>query len=819
MNTPSITSLSLDEANFSETLENHLKRELGTTAKRATHQDWWQALALTLRDQNLDRLQETGLDEQSGQRQVCYLSMEFLMGRLLGDTLMNLGLYDLASAHLESHGVAIADVLEQERDMSLGNGGLGRLAACFMDSLANQKMPATGYGINYRYGLFRQTFKDGHQQEQPDIWRETGSPWETCRPSETVQIGLLGHVTTDGDGNADWHPGKTLTGIPWDVPVPSCTGQFVNRLRLWESRVGCPVTLEQYHQGNYLEASRNLVEGDSICGVLYPEDSTQQGKDLRLVQQYFFSACSLKDIIRQHKQRGLPLADLARHYALQLNDTHPAIAVPELMRLLVDEEGMAWDQAWNITQATCHYTNHTLLPEALEKWSASMLGRLLPRHLQIIERINHVFLNGKAREKWDDNDDNDHVEAIEKVSIFEELDNGDRMIRMANLSVVGSHRVNGVAALHTRLLKTQLFPEFNALYPEKLVNVTNGVTPRRWLAHCNPRLASLLDSAIGKAWRTDLGQLEALTKHTRSKDFLARFANVKHANKQHLAQVIEKECNIKVNPEALFDVQIKRLHEYKRQQLNLLHIISLYQQILDNPDARRTPRVFIFSAKAAPGYQLAKQIILAINKVAEVVNHDPRIGDRLKVVFLPDYRVSLAEQIIPAADVSEQISTAGYEASGTGNMKLGLNGALTVGTLDGANVEIAEAVGLENIFIFGNTVEEVIALEQEGYQPHHYYENNPVIKRAINALMDGTFCPENPGLLKPLAEYLIHRDTFMALADFESYCTAQQQVSEAYRHPRSWWQMAALNTAGLGRFSSDRSITDYARSVWATDNG
>ncbi len=795
---------------FAIALEKHLRRELGTTPKRATARDWWQALSLTLRDINLDQLQQSSLDESQQDRHVCYLSMEFLMGRLLGDALMNLGLYETAATLLQSHGVRISDVLDQERDMSLGNGGLGRLAACFMDSLANRNIPATGYGINYRYGLFRQVFVDGYQKEKPDVWREFGSPWETCRPSETVEIGLFGHMEMDHDGNNRWIPGKKLFGVPWDITIPSFGGQYVNRLRLWESLVGAyPIDLDKYNQGEYLEACRNLVDGDTISGVLYPEDSTPQGKDLRLIQQYFFTACSLKDIIRQHKQRGLPMGSLAKHYALQLNDTHPAIAIPELMRLLMDEEGMVWNQAWAITQEMCHYTNHTLLPEALEKWSASLLGRILPRHLQIIEMINYVFLNGEAKEQWGDN-----LEIIQKVSIFEELDNGDRMIRMANLSVIGSRRVNGVAALHSGLVKANLFPEFDALYPGKLVNVTNGVTPRRWLAHCNPGLARLLDRNIGTDWRTDLDQLEKLMPLAESPDFLDAFANVRFKNKERLARLIEKECKVTVNPNALFDVQIKRLHEYKRQQLNLLHIISLYHEMLDKPDADHTPRVFVFSAKAAPGYVLAKQIILAINKIAQVINNDRRLDDRLKVVFLPDYRVSLAEQIIPAADLSEQISTAGFEASGTGNMKLGLNGALTIGTLDGANVEIAEAVGDDNIFIFGKTVDEIAALQQQGYNPYHYYESNPVLKRAIDSLMNGSFCQHKPDLLKPVAEDLMHRDQFMALADFESYREAQQKVSETFRKPRLWWRKAVLNTARLGRFSSDRSIGDYAEKVW-----
>ena len=801
---------SIDKNTFTEELKKHLRRDLGTTPNRATSRDWWQALSLTLRNFNLDKLQKTSQNENQQERQVCYLSMEFLMGRLQGDALMNLGLYETAQTLLKSYDVDLADVLDQERDMSLGNGGLGRLAACFMDSLANQNIPATGYGINYRYGLFRQVFVDGYQKEKPDVWREFGSPWETCRPSETVEISLFGHMEFDDDGNNRWIPGKKLFGVPWDITIPSFGGEYVNRLRLWESLVGpYPIDLDKYNQGEYLEASRNLVDGDTISGVLYPEDSTSQGKDLRLIQQYFFTACSLKDIIRQHKQRGLPISSLAKYYSLQLNDTHPAIAIPELMRLLMDEEDVSWSNAWTITRDMCHYTNHTLLPEALEKWSASLLGRILPRHLQIIEIINHNFLDSEAKKQWGDN-----IEIIKKVSIFESCELGDRMIRMANLSVIGSRRVNGVAALHSSLVKSNLFPEFDELYPGKLVNVTNGVTPRRWLAHCNPRLAELIDNNIGREWRTNLNHLEALTPLADSEDFQDAFADLRYKNKEHLAKLIEQECKVIVNPSALFDVQIKRLHEYKRQQLNLLHIISLYHEMLDKPDAEHTPRVFIFGAKSAPGYVLAKQIILAINKVADVINNDARLNDNLKVVFLPDYRVSLAEQIIPAADLSEQISTAGFEASGTGNMKLGLNGALTIGTLDGANVEIAEAVGEENIFIFGKTVDEVAAMQQQGYNPFSYYENDSTLKRAIDSLMDGSFCKNTPDLLRPVAEDLMYRDHFMALADFNSYCETQRKVSETFRQKRVWWHKAVLNTARLGRFSSDRSIADYAEKVW-----
>ena len=804
----------LSKQQFAQDLEQHLRRGLGTTPAKATARDWWQALSLTMRDQGLDQLVDSGQSDKNDQRQVCYLSMEFLMGRLLGDALMNLGVYDNAAEILNTYNTKLADVLEIERDMSLGNGGLGRLAACYMDSLSNKEIPATGYGINYRYGLFRQEFEDGYQREFPDVWREFGSPWETCRPSETVEIGLYGHVEMSNDGNNRWYPAKKLTGVPWDIPVPSFGGKFVNRLRLWESSIeDFPINLDKYNRGDYLEACRNLVEGDTISGVLYPEDSTPQGKDLRLIQQYFFVACSLHDIIRQHKQRELPLSELPKHYALQLNDTHPAIAIPELMRLLMDDEGMVWNEAWAITRQMCHYTNHTLLPEALEKWSASLLGNILPRHLQIIEMINYHFLTGEVKTHFGDNPN-----LIKKLSIFEELDNGDRIIRMANLSVVGSRRVNGVAALHSDLVKANLFPEFHEMYPDKLVNVTNGVTPRRWLAHCNPGLARLLDENIGTEWRTDLDQLEKLEPLSDSPEFLQVFAAIRHQNKERLTQIIREETGIIVSPNALFDVQVKRLHEYKRQQLNLLHIISLYHEMLLNPDQRFTPRVFIFGAKAAPGYVLAKKIILAINKVAQTINNDRRLNDRLKVVFLPDYRVSLAEKIIPAADISEQISTAGYEASGTGNMKLGLNGALTIGTMDGANVEIAEAVGQENCFIFGKNVDEIAALRKEGYNPRKYYESNPVLKRAIDSLMDGSFCPHIPDLLKPVAEDLIHNDHFMALADFDSYCEAQKKVSEEYRKPSLWWRKAVLNTARLGRFSSDRSISDYAERVWRMED-
>jgi starch phosphorylase len=734
------------------------------------------------------------------------------MGRLLSNNLQNLGLFDVASGALKELGVEITDIMEEEPDMALGNGGLGRLAACFIDSLATMELPAIGYGIHYEHGLFRQEIKSGAQIERPDSWRDYGNPWEICRPESIQEVPLFGYVETkygeSGRIQKEWHPGSIVKGIPWDIPVVGYEGKTVNVLRLWQSDSSDYFNWDVFNAGGYVDAQRENVQAETISKVLYPNDETQAGKELRLIQQYFFCSCSLKDIIRRYKRaHGDDWSRFADQVVIQLNDTHPAIAIPELMRILVDRAELDWDQAWGISTKVFAYTNHTLLPEALEKWPARMIEKILPRHLEIIYEINHRFM-AEVDKKWPSDN---RIKA--KLSIIEE--GNEKMVRMGHLSVIGSFAVNGVAEMHSRLVKSDLFPEFDALWPGKLTNVTNGITPRRWLKACNPELSKLIDKKIGTDWPKDLYKLEALEKYADNKTFQKQFMQVKLNNKQLLADEIRESLDIEVDVNAIFDVQIKRLHEYKRQHLNLLHIMALYRRLLENPDYDMVPRVFIFGAKAAPGYKLAKDIIYAINKVADKINNDPRVNNKIKVVFLPNYRVSLAEKMIPASDVSEQISTAGKEASGTGNMKLALNGAITVGTLDGANVEIAEEVGDDNIFIFGLTVEEVHELKDNGYKPYDYYYRDPEIKAVLDWLETDYFTPGKPGALVSIKQSLLdHGDQYMVLADFRSYCDAQIAIDEAYRDKARWAKMAIINTAKMGKFTSDRSIKDYVERIW-----
>ena len=696
--------------------------------------------------------------------------------------------------------------------MALGNGGLGRLAACFIDSLATMEMPAIGYGIHYEHGLFRQEIKSGAQIERPDSWRDYGNPWEICRPESTQEISLYGYVETKYGENGrvvkEWHPGSIVKGVPWDIPVVGYEGKTVNVLRLWQSEASGYFNWDVFNAGGYVDAQRENVQAETISKVLYPNDETEAGKELRLIQQYFFSSCSLKDIIRRYKRaHGDDWSRFADQVVIQLNDTHPAISIPELMRILVDRAELNWDDAWAICTKVFAYTNHTLLPEALEKWPARMIEKILPRHLEIIYEINHRFM-AEVDKQWP----GDNAMKA-KLSIIEE--GSEKMVRMGNLSVIGSFAVNGVAEMHSRLVKSSLFPEFDELYPGKLTNVTNGITPRRWLKACNPKLSKLIDKKIGDDWPTDLDKLQGLAKFAKNKTFQKQFMKVKLENKELLAEEIRKSLDIEVDVNAIFDVQIKRLHEYKRQHLALLYIMALYRRILENPDYDMHPRVFIFGAKAAPGYKLAKDIIYAINKVAEKINNDPRVNDKLKVAFLPNYRVSLAEKMIPAADVSEQISTAGKEASGTGNMKLALNGAVTIGTLDGANVEIAEEVGDENIFIFGLTVEEVNERKAAGYNPHDYYYKDAEIKAVLDWLETDYFTPGKPGALVSIKQSLLdHGDQYMVLADFRAYSDAQALVDAAYRDKERWAEMAIINTAKMGKFTSDRSIKDYVERVW-----
>ena len=791
---------------------NQLKFTLARDAESATARDWWIATSKAVQSIIIERMIATqSVHHHSNVKRVYYLSLEFLMGRLFLNSMYSAGIFQEVQAALDKLGLDMDELRREEYDMALGNGGLGRLAACFLDSLATLDLPAVGYGIHYQYGLFKQEFRNGYQVELPDAWMQYGTPWEIVRPEYTIEIPIYGHVENifDDLGNyvSKWVGWKKLLGVPYDIPIPGFGTNTVNFLRLWESRASEEFDFEAFNSGGYEQAVHEKTRSETVSKVLYPNDKTESGKELRLVQQYFFVACSLRDIIRRFRKSNTDWETFPDKVAVQLNDTHPAIAIVELMHLLHDENKMPWDKAWGIVTRTFAYTNHTLLPEALERWSVGLFQKVLPRHLQIIFEINKRFLE-TVEARWPGD-----IEKKRVLSLIEE--GGSQMVRMANLSVVGSHSVNGVAALHTRLLKSELFPEFDALYPGKFNNKTNGITPRRWLLACNPLLSSLITSKIGHGWERDLDKLRGLEAFADDPGFQNEFMAVKHANKVDLAKLILKECNVEVDPSALFDVQIKRLHEYKRQHLNLLHILALYRRILQNPDAEVTPRVFIFAAKAAPGYDLAKLIIKAINAVGAKINSDPRIDGKLKVVFLPNYRVSLAQRIVPAADLSEQISTAGKEASGTGNMKLALNGALTIGTLDGANVEILEEVGSENIFIFGNTVEEVKALVAKGYKPGDFYNASEELRAVVDWVGSNYFTSEEtPGILQPLRDNLLYHDPFLCLADFESYSLAQEKVSAAFQDKARWARMAILNTARVGKFSSDRTISEYASEIW-----
>ena len=795
-------------------IERHLISTLARHPASATPRDWWVATALAVRDTIHERMIATQRrHNEKNVRRLYYFSLEYLMGRLFGNNLLATGLLDAARVALEALGQDFEQIREAEADMGLGNGGLGRLAACFLDSLATLDYPALGYGIYYEFGLFKQAFQQGHQVERPDNWIIFGSPWEVVRPEYAQEVRLFGRVENvfDDRGNARprWVDTKTILGVPHDIPIAGYGTTTVNLLRLWASKSTEDFDLEAFNRGGYVEAVREKAIGETVSKVLYPNDKTENGKELRLMQQYFFVACSLRDIIRRHfRQSANSWDNFSDKVAVQLNDTHPAIAIVELLRILLDEENMAWDAAWAITSRTFAYTNHTLLPEALEKWTVELFARLLPRHLQIIYVLNEQLLRAVERQWPGDNWKKTVCSLIEE--------NGHKQVRMANLSVVGSHAVNGVAEIHTALLKQNLFPEFNELYPGKFQNKTNGITPRRWLLKSNPRLAALLTRKLGRAdWVRNLDILRGLEEFADEPAFQREFMAIKRANKVDLAAVIKTECGLVVSPDAIFDVQIKRLHEYKRQHLNLLHIMTLYRRLLQNPSLDLVPRVFIFGAKAAPGYDLAKNIIRAINVIGAHINADERIGGKLKVAFLPNYRVSLAEKIIPAADLSEQISTAGKEASGTGNMKLSLNGALTIGTLDGANVEIRDEVGADNIFIFGLTVEEVVALTAKGYCSQDYYQADEELRAVIDWLGSDYFTPGELGAFGSLHHSLLAGgDPFLLLADYRSYCTAQASADQAYRDPAQWARRVILNTARLGKFSSDRTIREYANDIW-----
>jgi starch phosphorylase len=803
--------IGLSESDLKQAFLDNLFCGLGRVPMAATRNDAYTALALTVRDRVFMqgvRTMETYAEQDA--RVVAYLSAEFLPGPHLANNLLNMGLTENMRQAMAELRMNLDELVEQEEEPGLGNGGLGRLASCYLDSLATLEVPAIGYGIRYEFGIFDQTIQNGWQVEITDKWLRLGNPWEIARPEITheVKFGGRSEQWTDDQGHhrVRWVPDTVVKGVAYDTPILGYRVSTCNHLRLWKAEAVESFDFAAFNHGDYYRAVEDKMHSENITKVLYPNDEVIQGKTLRLQQQFFFASCSLQDMIRVHLVLKRPLAKFHEKWAVQLNDTHPAIAIAELMRLLVDENQMDWDTAWDVTRHTFAYTNHTLLPEALEKWPVGLFGRLLPRHLEIIYEINRRFLD-EVRAKFPGDDGR-----VARMSLIDE--NGDRYVRMANLATVGSHRVNGVARLHSELLKETVMRDFAELWPEKFCNITNGVTPRRFMALSNPPLAKLITSRIGDGWLCDLDRLRKLEPLAEDASFRRQWREVKIAAKRDLGALIAQRTGVKVNPESLFDIQAKRLHEYKRQHLNALHILTLYLRLKRQPQTDLPARTFIFGAKAAPGYFLAKLIIKFINAVADVVNNDPAVRDRLKVVFFPDFNVKNAQHIYPAADLSEQISLAGKEASGTGNMKFALNGALTIGTLDGANVEIREEVGAENFFLFGLNADQVRQLQREGYNPQNYYRQNVGLREVLDFVSSSALAANEPGLFRPLVENLIRDDPFMVLADYQSYIDCQNAVSALWRDQEEWTRRAILNTARMGKFSSDRSICEYCAQVW-----
>ncbi len=785
----------------------------GRSLERATINDLYMALAHTVRDRIVERWISTVKNYQAQDvRVVCYLSAEFLTGPHLANNLINLGIHDEAREAMRQLGLDLDQLIQQEEEPGLGNGGLGRLASCFMDSLATLNVPAIGYGIRYDYGIFNQQIRDGWQVETTDKWLRLGNPWALERPEDAFEVKMGGRTEqhTDANGRLSvlWIPAKVVRGVPHDTPILGYKTNTANTMRLWSAQAVESFDFSTFNTGDFFGAVADKVESENISKILYPNDEGFGGKQLRLEQQFFFVSCSLQHIVKIQGHAGRPLSELHRSFAIQMNDTHPAIAVAELMRLLVDEHGIEWDTAWYVTQNTLSYTNHTLLPEALEQWPRSLFASLLPRHLQIVEELNRRHLEN-VRHKFPGDENR-----LSRLSLIDE--NGEKYVRMAHLASLGSHAINGVAALHTELLKSSVLRDFYELTPEKFSNKTNGVTPRRWMVLANPGLTQLLTDKLGAGWIHDLEKLRRLEPFASNRDLQDAWRTIKLENKVRLAEIVQDRLGIAVDPHSIFDVIAKRLHEYKRQHLQVLHILTLYKRLQRDPNADMVPRTFLFGGKAAPGYRMAKLIIKLIHSVGEVVNADPLVKGRLKVAFLPDFNVKLGQLVYPAADLSEQISLAGKEASGTGNMKFAMNGALTIGTLDGANIEIREEVGAENFFLFGLTTPEVEQRKSAGYNPREFYDSNSNLREILDALLSGEFAHGDKDLFAPLVGSLLNGDDYMLLADYQSYIDCQDRVSLAYKDPEAWTRMSILNVARIGKFSSDRSIRDYCSDIWKT---
>eukprot|EP00092_Neocalanus_flemingeri_P004708 GFUD01005073.1.p1 GENE.GFUD01005073.1~~GFUD01005073.1.p1 ORF type:complete len:852 (-),score=247.30 GFUD01005073.1:176-2731(-) len=805
-------------ANVKKSFNRHLHYTIIKDRHVSTQRDYYFSLANVVKDHLVSRWIRTQQHYyETDPKRVYYLSLEFYMGRSLTNTMINLGIQGACDEAMYQLGLDIEEMEEMEADAGLGNGGLGRLAACFLDSMATLAMPSYGYGIRYEYGIFTQKIENFEQCEEPDDWLRFGNPWEKARPEYTVPVHFYGNVVYTAEGGRKWVNTEVVLAMPYDNPIPGYGNNVCNTLRLWSAKSPLSFNLKVFNTGDYIQSvlDRNIAE--NISRVLYPNDNMFEGKELRLKQEYFLCAATLNDVVRRFKASKFGSREVARtnfdlmpdKVAIQLNDTHPAMAIPELMRILLDDEHLAWDQAWTVTTKCCAYTNHTILPEALERWPVTMLQELLPRHLEIIYHINHLHME-QVKAKYGDD-----AEKLKQLSCIEE--DGEKRVNMAHLAIIGSHTVNGVAFIHSELIKKSLFKPFFEYCPEKFQNKTNGITPRRWLLLCNPMLADLISEKIGDDWPVHLDQLTQLKEWAEDPKFQDEVMKVKQNNKNKLAAYLKEQTDIDINPSSLFDIQVKRIHEYKRQLLNILHIITLYNRIKKNPGAPFTPRTVMIGGKAAPGYYMAKQIIKLFNRVGAVVNADPMVGDKLKVVFLENYRVTLAEKIMPAADLSEQISTAGTEASGTGNMKFMLNGGLTIGTLDGANVEMAEEMGNENIFIFGMTVDDVEAVQAKGYNAYDYYNESPELKQVIDMIKDGFFTPGNNDEFKDVVDLLLNNDRFLTLADYKAYIAAQDDVSATYNNTTKWAEMAIHNIASSGKFSSDRTIAEYAREIWGME--